>query len=283
MMKNLLILTDFSNNAYNALYYATRLFKDIECRMYLLNVFSESTPLISPNRIKGKNRDLLVQLEEEAQEGLERDFHRINLDAPNKKHIRKTIFRKGHLAEVVHEIAADRDIDLIVMGNTGKTEAVPVFMGSNVIKVVQAMPSCPVLAVPRENECDIPFEIAFATDYNRNYNAGVLESLTYMAEICKAAVRIIHINEEGSLSNVQKANLNTLREYLKDLRYTIHWMPDFSSKTEVINTFLEELGIGMISMIYYQHGFLGNLMRERVIKRMSFEVEVPFLIIPQAD
>ncbi|MDX1315848.1 MAG: universal stress protein, partial [Eudoraea sp.] len=144
-MKNILVLTDFSNNAYNALNYAARLFQDIECRMYLLNVFSENTPLISPTVIKGKNRNLLVQLEEEAREGLEKDFHRINLDAPNKKHIRKTIFRNGHLPDIVHEIVADREIDLIVMGNTGKTEAMPVFMGSNVINVIKAMPDCPVL------------------------------------------------------------------------------------------------------------------------------------------
>ena len=282
-MKNILVLTDFSNNAYNALYYAAQLFKDSECRMYLLNVFSESTPLLSPNIIKGKNRDLLVQLEEEAREGLDKDFHRINLDAPNDKHIRKTIFRKGHLPDIVHEIVEDREIDLIVMGNTGKTEAIPVFMGSNVIRVVKALPDCPVLAVPKEIECDIPFEIAFATDYNRNYDAKVMDPLITISKICKAAIRIIHINEEGRLSRRQKTNLDTLREYIRDLRHTIHWMPDFSSKTEVINTFLEELGIGMISMIYYRHGFLGNLMRERVIKRMSFEVEVPFLIIPQSD
>ena len=282
-MRNILVLTDFSNNAYNALSYTTRLFKDTECRIYLLNVFSESTPLLSPNRLKGKNRSLLVQLEEESREGLEKDFHRINRDAPNDKHIRKTIFRKGHLAEIVSEIVGEREIDLIVMGNTGKSDAIPVFMGSNVIKVVKAMPKCPVLAVPMQKECQIPFEIAFATDYNRNYDAQVMEPLTFMANTCKAAVRIIHINEEGRLSSSQKTNLNTLREYLRDLRHTIHWMPDFSSKTEVINTFLEELGIGMISMIYYRHGFLGSLMRERVIKRMSFEVKVPFLIIPQAD
>ena len=238
-MKNILVLTDFSDNAYNALSYAARLLKDMECRMYILNVFSESTPLISPNRLKGKNRSLLVQLEEEALEGLEEDFHRINMDAPNEKHIRKTIFRKGYLPEIVHEIVADRDIDLVIMGNTGKTQAVPVFMGSNVIKVVKAMPNCPVLAVPREKECEIPFEIAFATDYNRNYDAQVMEPLSFMAGICKAAVRIIHINTEGRLSQKQKANLNTLREYLRDLRHTVHWMPDFSSKTEVINTFLE--------------------------------------------
>ncbi len=282
-MKNVLVLTDFSSNAYNALNYATRLFKDIECRMFLLNVFSESTPLISPNRLTGKNRSLLVQLEEEAREGLDKEFHRINLDAPNDKHIRKTIFRKGHLQDIVTEIVDDREIDLIVMGNTGKTEAIPIFMGSNVIKVVKSMPKCPVLAVPREKECEIPFEIAFATDYNRNYDAQLMDPLSFMANTCKAAIRIIHINQEGRLSNSQKANLNILREYLRDLRHTVHWMPDFSSKTEVINTFLEELGIGMICMVYYRHGFLGNLMRERVIKRLSFEVKIPFLIIPQTD
>jgi nucleotide-binding universal stress UspA family protein len=281
-MKNILVLTDFSDNAYNAFYYAARLLKDIECRMYLLNVFSEHTPLLSANRIKGKNRNLLVQLEEESREGLDKDFHRINLDAPNKKHIRKTISREGDLPDIVNEIVLDRDIDLIVMGNTGKTESIPVFMGSNVINVVRGMPKCPLLAIPREKECEIPFEIAFATDYNRNYDARVMEPLSFMAKICDAAIRIIHINEEGRLSTRQKSNLHTLKEYLREHRHTIHWMPDFSSKTEVINTFLAELGIGMISMIYYPHGFLGNLMRERVIKRMSFEVEVPFLIIPQA-
>ncbi|NNE03625.1 MAG: universal stress protein [Eudoraea sp.] len=282
-MKNILVLTDFSNNAYNAFFYAARLFKDIECRMYLLNVFSENTALISPDIVMDKNRNLLVQLEEEAREGLDKDFHRINLDAPNEKHIRKTILRNGDLPDIVDEIVDNRDIDLIVMGNTGKTEAIPIFMGSNVINVVKAMPKCPVLAVPREKECEIPFEIAFATDYNRSYDAQVMQPLSFMANICNAAVRIIHINQEGRLSSSQKTNLNTLREYLRDLQHTVHWMPDFSSKTEVINTFLDELGIGMISMIYYRHGFLGNLMRERVIKRMSFEVEVPFLIIPQTD
>lgn len=282
-MKNILVPTDFSNNAYNALFYATRLFKELDCRIYLLNAFSESTPLVSHNRLKGKNRSLIVQLEEEAREGLENAFHRINLDAPNPRHIRKTILRKGHLSEVVHEIVRDREIDLIVMGNTGRTEAIPVFMGSSVINVVKASPGCPVLVVPKEKECEIPFEIAFATDYQRNYDAQLMEPLKFMANLCNAAVRIIHINEEGRLSEKQKSNLNTLREYLGDLRHTVHWMPDFSSKTEVIHTFMEELGIGMIAMVYYQHGFLGNLMRERVIKRMSFSVEVPFLIIPQDE
>ncbi len=281
-MKNILVPIDFSNNAYNALYYTTQLFKKVECRIYLLNVYSEDTPVLSHNRQKGKNRNLLVQLEEEAREGLDQAFHRINLDAVISKQRRETILRNGYLPEVITEIVDEFDIDLIVMGNTGSTEAIPVFMGSNVIKTVKARPACPILVVPREKECEIPFEIAFATDYNHNYDAQMMDPLTFMAKICNAAVRVVHINVEGRLSTIQKANLNTLREYLRDIRHTIHWMPDFSSKTEVINTFINELGIGMLAMIYYRHGFLGGLMRERVIKRISFEVDVPFLIIPES-
>jgi len=281
IMKNILVPTDFSNNAYNALFYATQLFKEVDCRIYLLNVYSEDTPLLSHSIQKEKNRNLLVQLEEEATEGLDQAFHRINLDVENPKQLRKTILRTGDLPEVITEVVDEFEIDLIVMGNTGLSEAIPVFMGSNVIRTVKAMPKCPILVVPREKECDIPFEIAFAADYNHNYDAQMMDPLIFMAKICDAAVRIIHINEEGRLSAKQKANLNTLREYLRDIRHTIHWMPDFSSKTEVINTFLKELGIGMLAMIYYHHGFLGRLMRERVINRISFEVDVPSLIIPE--
>ncbi|MBT8204866.1 MAG: universal stress protein, partial [Eudoraea sp.] len=213
---------------------------------------------------------------------LDQAFHRINLDAANPKQLRKTILRKGHLPDVITEVVEEFQIDLVVMGNTGHSDAIPVFMGSSAIKTVRALPKCPVLVVPREKECEIPFEIAFTADYNHNYDAQVLHPLTYMAKVCDAAVRIIHINEEGRLSNKQKANLNTLRDYLGDIRHTIHWMPDFSSKTEVINTFIKELGIGMLAMIYYRHGFLGTLMRERVIKRISFEIDVPLLIIPES-
>jgi hypothetical protein len=60
-------------------------------------------------------------------------------------------------------------------------------------------------------------------------------------------------------------------------------MPDFTSKTKAIQVFLEELGIGMLVMINYQHGFLENLLRESIIKKLTFNIDVPFLVIPEAD
>ncbi len=279
-MKNILVPSDFSNNAYNALFYATCLLKNHDCTFYILNVFSEQTPLQSHSPVPGKNRNLLVQLEEEAVEGLNKVYHRINLDNQNPRHRVKKLLEKGSLSEMIVKTVAQLDIDLVVMGNTGETAAKNVFLGSSVTHTISVLKTCPLLAVPKEIECEIPFEIAFATDYKRGYDAKSLEPLLFMAKTCKATVRIIHINEEGHLSHAQKSNLSTLKRYLGDIRHTVHWMPDFASKSKVIKTFLDELGIGMLVMINYQHGFVDSLLREPVIKRVSFTIDIPFLILP---
>ena len=42
-MKNILILTDFSENAWNAIEYASNFYRSQECNFYLLNVVQIST------------------------------------------------------------------------------------------------------------------------------------------------------------------------------------------------------------------------------------------------
>ncbi|WP_281542184.1 universal stress protein [Maribacter aestuarii] len=53
-MKNILIPTDFSENAWNAIVYALKLFKDEECKFYLLNTY---TPAIASSRFMAASFD----------------------------------------------------------------------------------------------------------------------------------------------------------------------------------------------------------------------------------
>ena len=47
--------------------------------------------------------------------------------------------------------------------------------------------------------------------------------------------------------------------------------------------FLEEMNIDMLAMVNYKHSFLERLGREPVIKRVAFDLDIPFLIIPYED
>ncbi len=279
-MKNILVATDFSNNSYNALFFATRLFRERKVNFVLLNAFTEQTTLISQKVGAPGKFDLLDQLADESAEGLNKHCHKINLDSDNELHHFETLSVNDHLIDAINRTLKTHRIDLLVMGNSCKSKKNGKPGGNKVQKVLREIEHCPVLSVPLEMEFEIPTEIAFATDYNHMYNAAVLNPLIQIATMSKASVCILHVNVEDRLSNTQKTNLYTLREYLGNINHSVHWMPDFSSKSNVITTFLEELGIKMLVMVRYEHGFFAGLTREPVIKNLCNDLKIPLLIIP---
>lgn len=282
-MKNVIVATDFSNNAYNALFYATQLFKNDSCSFHILNAYSEHTRLKSNSLAAGRKLSLLEQLGEESKEGLNAFLHKINLDTNNKNHHFSIHSKHEHITDALQQAIEQTNADLVVMGNKGKTGSRSIFLGSSVINAINGIKDCPILTVPGEKEFLIPAEIAFATDYRNSYNAKVLQPLISLASNCKSAIRIVHINVEDRLSPVQKSNLYILREYLGEIKHSIHWMPDFTNKTKAITEFIDELDIDMLTMVHYQHGFLEKLTREPVLEKVSFNINIPFLILPYED
>jgi nucleotide-binding universal stress UspA family protein len=281
-MQNILVPTDFSNDAYNALFYVSKLFKSKACTFYLMNAYSEDTPLISrsTDNSNGEVKGLLEQLKDESNEELNHTYHKINLDNKCPKHNYNLIAKKMDLIEAISLAIDEYKIDLVVMGNKGKTSALGVFLGSSTTKTMASVKKCPILAVPMKADFEVPYEIAFATSYKRHYDAEILDPLRFMANCCGSAIRILHINEEEHLDKVQESNLKTLRAYLDPIENSVHWMPDFTSKTQAIQVFLEELDIGMLTMVNYEHSFISTLLFEPIIKKLAFNIEIPFLVIP---
>ncbi|MGB3149426.1 MAG: universal stress protein, partial [Maribacter sp.] len=147
-MKNILVATDFSNNAYCALFYAAKLLATEPCTFHLLNVFNENTPLHGrkPKLFGGKKH--FEELRTASKEKLTSTSHRIVMDNENPKHKFKKISKKGVVSKVIAKLIDENQIDLVVMGNKGLTEAADIFFGSNTIKTVEQIKKCSILAIP---------------------------------------------------------------------------------------------------------------------------------------
>ena len=282
-MQHILATTDFSNNAYNALFYAAQLFRNKECTFYILNTYEEHTPLTSKRIPAGKGDALLQQLSDESEEGLKTTVHKIVLDNGNTNHMFNTISAKGDLVEVISKTVERNMVDLVVMGNTGTTAAKAIFMGSSAVKTIKAMKLCPLLIVPSEIDFGPVKKIAFVTDYKRSFNLKVISPLLFMASLFSASVRIFRALESESLDETQKSNRDILRQYLDPVDHKVDQMPDFSSKIKTINNFLKDSDIDMLTMVNYEKGFLKKLVQGSLIKKMSFNLDIPFLIIPGED
>lgn len=279
-MKNILIPSDFSNNAYNAIFHAAQLMKDEQCTFHLLNVYNEHTLLQSKN---GTGKNLSQKLVEESKEGLQNVRRRIKLDQPDEQHVYKVISKKGYLSDVISKVVKSEHIDLVIMGNSGRSEVEAIFLGSSVLDTIVKIKECPILTIPKEIDFTSPKEIAFVTDYGRNYDAGLLEPLLFIAKQYKSKICVMHINEEEVLDGEQEMNRSVLLQYLSHFEYSLHWMPLFKNKATTIHSFLDELDIDMLAMVNYPHSFLDRITHEPVIKRVAFDLDIPFLIMPSTD
>lgn len=281
-MKKILLPTDFSENAWNAVKYAISLYVDEECEFYLLNTY---TPTIAYSRFMaaasvGKVGSNVERNNSEA--GLQNLLGRIEKDCFNAKHKFITISSFNLLVDEIKNIIEAKKIQLVVTGTKGASGMEEVFMGSNTVRIIKAVKNCPVLAIPQHFKFKLPSEIAFATDFNRFYTASELEPLMELALSFKAAIRIVHVQYEiKSLTEVQQFNLNMLRKYLYGVEHYVHTVSELNSVSKTLEIFTNELEIHLLAMLNYQHSYMEKMTREPVIRRIAFHTKIPLLIIPE--
>ncbi|WP_026810629.1 universal stress protein [Arenibacter latericius] len=282
-MKNILVATDFSNNAYCALFYATQLLKSQPCTFYLLNTYNELSLLEGENLPGFRGKKVMNQLKAASEEGLARTSYRIVLDNGNPNHQFKTISKKGDLIKRVLKIIDNKEIDLVVMGNKGQNQTRELFFGSNTIKVVNEMTNCPVLAIPGEMDYITPKDIAFVTDYRTGCQAETIAPLLFLATLLDASIKVIHINESKVLSNTQEINRGLLGTCLEGITHSYHEIYEFSDKAKTIDSTLDKFKIDLFSMVHNRRSLFQRLTREPVIKDLSMYSDVPFLVLPNKE
>ncbi|TDU39468.1 nucleotide-binding universal stress UspA family protein [Gelidibacter sediminis] len=276
MKKSILIPTDFSENAWSALNYALKFYAGEECTFYLLNSYyfsnAHSRTFITSH--------FIATLKEASQRDLVALKNKIEKQNTNTAHSFEIIMSSDELSYAIKHSIEKYSIDTVVMGTKGASGIDKFFFGSNTVKTIQNIKSCPVLAVPDNMAFVAPRQIAFATDFNRPYVKAVLDKLLALINLHDAHLNVVHINVEKTLSDVQQKNVNELKEFLKDNKHSFHWMPAYSTKSEIINDFIKEMNIDMLAMFNYRHSIIENMTKEPIIKKIGYHPIIPFLIIP---
>ena len=268
-MKKILVSIDFSDNAQNALDYALYLFEKEACTFYLLHAYHD-TPLLPATKLTRK--DELNQLLKHTQ-----------VRNNNPKHQFKTVIETDSVVNLINRTVIDNAVNFIFMGTKGYTTLHEVFLGSNTVDVIKHLQcACPIVAVPKDYNYDIPKEILFATDFKHGFIAPELMPLNTISKLWNSAVSVVHINTEKELSEDQKENKTLLRTSLKPIKSKFM---EVKMKNSIASTIYrlekENPKIGMVALLNTKHGFFKNLLREPIIKNMSFRTEIPLLVLQQ--
>ncbi|NNE32442.1 MAG: universal stress protein [Winogradskyella sp.] len=278
-MKQILLPTDFSENAFNAISFAIKLFKNEACTFHMLNAY---TPVIyNVEYVLGYPAQFGLgdAVRATAQKNLNNVLNKIEKKFEiNPKHKFETYARFNTVVSGINEFIATHDIDLIVMGTKGATGAKEVLFGSNTVHVIKAI-KCPVLAVPSDFLFETPHEILFPTDLEATCKHRELKILKTILELNHGRLNTMHVSSGHDLSELQESNKAKLETMFKDYAFLFHNVSNMEL-VEAINYFQIKHKINLLIMINNKHSFFHNLFFKNTINQMGFHLNVPFLVIP---
>ncbi|MBT8307743.1 MAG: universal stress protein [Maribacter sp.] len=277
-MKQILVPTDFSENAWNAIKYGLKLYENIDCTFYLLHINPIPTYSGAGSSVKGSSKMIRETVLEESRASLDQLLLRIANIPAGTKHSFVTIALYDFFVDSIKREVEVKNIDLIIMGTKGSSGLRKATMGSNTGDVITKV-KCPLLAVPENTVFKRPEEIAFPTDYHLGYDLKVLNTLIEMVNMNNSVLRVVHISKRGEeLSQEQLKNKEFLNDYLKDIEHSFHSLTGTDLEAAV-QCFTESRDTDMIAMVAKNLNFFQRILFRPKVEQISYHTDIPFLVL----
>jgi len=278
MDKRILVPTDFSKNALNAVRYALDLYAKLNCEFYFLNVYRFDSYITDTLIIPEPGSAQYEIAKSKSEEGFLKLFDMLQLHQDNPKHSYYTISTFNFLSVAVKQTIADKDIDLVVMGTKGASGSKGVIFGSNTVNAMEKVTECPVLAIPEDVRFSTPKEIVFPTNYKSVFKHRELGYLVEIAKMHDTAIRILYITKQPDLNEKQENNKLLLDNIFSTIDHSFHTLSEKNVATG-LTAFVESRDSDMIAFINRKHFFFGSVFSKPLVKEIGYDATVPILAL----
>ena len=271
-MKNILLLTDFSDNANNAIHYAMQLFAEDSCNFYLMHVHKISS-FTSDDLMRSPKNSIYQSITQEPKkklntiaEALKNTYH--NANHSFNIHVDFDVF-----IDAIKQTVKNKNIDFIVMGTNGITGAKEVFLGSNTIHVIRHV-NCKTLIIPEAYQFKPIKEILLPlTPKNHIENKPFTELLEFM-ETYLLHLHVLRINPNNKDNEFQLKDKSILS--IIDCKYhNVNNVPiNFA-----IASYLQTNTVDFISLFAEKEGFLDRIFSKSETRIDTSKINKPILVL----
>lgn len=262
-MKNLLVPTDFSPQAENALKIAAQLARQHNCEIHLLHILE--IPLHQVDALSSYN-DLpeaiyFMKLAHQKFETLKANTYLSGLII--HEHVEFHEIFKG-----VFHVCKKHNIDLVIMGSNGTSGLREMLIGSNTEKVVRTSET-PVLVIKNEHENFEVNDFVFASDFKDECKAPYKRAIEF-AEILNTQMHLLMVNTPNKFMSSAKAN-SRMKTFANDFdydNYSINIYNDDTIEKGIMN-FSASINADLIGMSTHgrqgiSHFFNGSISEDLV-------------------
>ncbi len=275
-MKNILLLTDFSNNAQNAIDYAMEFFKGDTYHFFLLNVHKVSK-YTTGDLMTSATTSVYDSIIKSPKAALVDITEKLDKNYTNEDYSFESICDYDSFVSAVNQTVNLRNIDLIVMGTNGATGAKEIIFGSNTINVIRNV-DCPVLVIPQDYTFVKPTNILFTTEYDELFIKKTLNPLVHIISKHKAELNILTLEKGDTITDSTKNKKDEITAFFKDIKHSFYSIVNVPADV-AIDCFVQLKPVSLIAKVISKKSFLNRLLSGSTTDEITYNSRVPLLIM----
>jgi nucleotide-binding universal stress UspA family protein len=269
-MKRILLLTDFSEAAHNAIDYAQKLWANFDCEFHLLHVVISGSYTTESLLSSGTNEDIYSSLLKSTKEEMVKTLKQISEANTNPKHHFKSHLDHDLFIDAIDQVVLKEHIDVVVLGSNGASDVKEVLFGSHSLKVMRQLPHN-VLVIPDEYEFIPVNRLLLVLDDQDQLNDSLISRLHELKNNLNADLHILGVNLSSDSNDAMIE-----KEFGRDVSYKkVEGVPlEYAA-----STYLQTKDISFIILIGEMAGFIDRLRGRQGKTKLSKLYTSPLFLI----
>jgi nucleotide-binding universal stress UspA family protein len=272
-MKTIIVPTDFSPVAINALHYAINMAKDFSFNVTLFHAyqipvaFSEVPVVtISMEEMQSQTEDKMNDLKKSV-EHITSGEVLINIK-----------YSLGDTIEELEKLCSTENVFSVVMGTRGAGAIEVLFLGSTTLSAINHL-HVPVMIIPPGASYRPIKKLGFACDYSQVAETTPIKEITELCTIFGAELKVLNVDYKNRhfTPEVPMA-LTKVNKLLEPLNPEYHFIDDPDIE-DGINKFAETHNIDMLITIPKKHRLLDGIFRKSHTRELALHAHVPIVAI----
>ena len=273
-MKTIIVPTDFSPVATNAMNFAADMAENINASVTLLHVYQVPVSmtdvpvvLVSSDELRKSSEEKLEILKQELAQNTAGKI-KIYTEA-----------RLGDISDELEEICKHVEPFAVIMGTKGASGVERILFGSTTLTAIRHL-KWPVIVVPPGKKYGRGIKkIGFACDFDKVVENTPVQFIKSMVQEFGAELHVLNVDHESKHFKPETPEESVmLHTLLEDLNPNYHFI-DNADIEEGINGFVESNDIDLLITIPKKHKLLDSLFKPSSTKQLVTKSHVPVMCV----
>jgi len=273
-MKTIIVPTDFSPIAKNAMNFAADMAININASLMLLHVYQVPVSMTDVPVVMVSAEELRKSSEAKLQEIKEAVTH-----ITSGKIKIYTEARLGDVTDELEDVCKHIQPFAVIMGTRGTSGVERVLFGSTTLTAIRHL-KWPVIVVPPGKEYGTGInKIGFACDFDKVIESTPIQFIKNMVNEFGAELHVLNVDHEGRHFKPETPEESVmLHTLLEDLNPNYHFIEHIDIE-DGINAFVEENNIDLLITIPKKHKLLDSLFKKSSTKQLVTQSHVPVMCV----